>query len=248
MTGEKTIAALKTNFLRQQIRILSQPLKLSDKAKQRSEFSDNELRDVMLKGVYEGLESKYVDADYIQANQIVRRHNNAVFDRVAVSNVATQIEQLFWYSSEPDDHLAGGELGDDGVLRIGDDLADADNIHKLSTMFDEDEQSTEFAEALALLQDLSEKQQALKRKLERYKRLQRLLEPLENPQQSVQPNLVTRDGPLADELARSKTLGIRVAGGLARRNERGERSSASENGDIDMVDEGQKVAALLKEY
>ncbi|KIW00302.1 hypothetical protein, variant [Verruconis gallopava] len=231
MTGEKTIAALKTNFLRQQIRILSQPLKLSDKAKQRSEFSDNELRDVMLK-----------------ANQIVRRHNNAVFDRVAVSNVATQIEQLFWYSSEPDDHLAGGELGDDGVLRIGDDLADADNIHKLSTMFDEDEQSTEFAEALALLQDLSEKQQALKRKLERYKRLQRLLEPLENPQQSVQPNLVTRDGPLADELARSKTLGIRVAGGLARRNERGERSSASENGDIDMVDEGQKVAALLKEY
>jgi hypothetical protein len=51
MADEKTIAALKTNFLRQQIRILSQPLKLSDKAKERIELSDGDLRDIMLRGI-----------------------------------------------------------------------------------------------------------------------------------------------------------------------------------------------------
>ena len=62
------------------------------------------------------------------ANQIVRRHNNSVYDRVAISNVATQIEQLFWYESEPGD-LFGGEgegEGSDGVLRVGDDLMEAE--------------------------------------------------------------------------------------------------------------------------
>lgn len=52
MADAKTIAALKTNFLRQQIRILSQPLKLSDKAKERAELSDADLRDVMLRGLF----------------------------------------------------------------------------------------------------------------------------------------------------------------------------------------------------
>ena len=56
------------------------------------------------------------------ANQILRRHNESAYDRVAVSNVATQIEQLFWFSSEPEDLLMGDSGGDDGVLRRGDDL------------------------------------------------------------------------------------------------------------------------------
>lgn len=62
------------------------------------------------------------DIDFT-ANQIVRRHNSSVYDRVAVSNVATQIEQLFWFASEPEDLLAG-EGGEDGVLRLGDDLTE----------------------------------------------------------------------------------------------------------------------------
>jgi hypothetical protein len=50
MSNEKTIAALKTNFLRQQIRILSQPLKLSEKAKEHAQLSGGDLRDIMLRG------------------------------------------------------------------------------------------------------------------------------------------------------------------------------------------------------
>jgi hypothetical protein len=60
----------------------------------------------------------------VVANQIIRRHNNAVYDRVAVSNVATQIEQLFWYSSEPEDLLGGERREGDGLLRVGDDVAE----------------------------------------------------------------------------------------------------------------------------
>jgi hypothetical protein len=52
MTDEKTIVALKTNFLRQQIRILSQPLKLSDKAKESAELSNGDLRDIILRGKF----------------------------------------------------------------------------------------------------------------------------------------------------------------------------------------------------
>lgn len=50
MSDDKTIAALKTNFLRQQIRILSQPLRLSDKAKERVDLPDGDMRDIMLRG------------------------------------------------------------------------------------------------------------------------------------------------------------------------------------------------------
>jgi hypothetical protein len=50
MADSKTIAALKTNFLRQQIRILSQPLKLSDRAKERADLPDGDLREIMLRG------------------------------------------------------------------------------------------------------------------------------------------------------------------------------------------------------
>lgn len=197
------------------------------------------------------------------ANQIVRRHNNAVYDRVAVSNVATQIEQLFWYSSEPDDLLGGERHESDGVLRVGDDVAEPEyefpsnpsppsmliknhrNIEMITTTIDEEEQTTQFTRAMSRLQALNDRRQAARRKLEQYKQLQKMLEPLKSPPKSVQPNLVTRDGPLADELARSKALGIRVAGGVARRKERCVDAGMDGDDDIVMVDEGQKLAGIL---
>jgi hypothetical protein len=119
------------------------------------------------------------------------------------------------------------------------------NIHKLSSAIDEDDQTEEFADALARLQELDERRQVLRRKLEQYRRLKEIIEPLQDPQQNVQPDLVTRDGPLAEELAKTKALGIRVAAGVARRNDRNEGSGADEDDDVVMVDEGAKVAAIL---
>jgi hypothetical protein len=66
------------------------------------------------------------DTDCVPANQILRRHNNAAYDRVAVSNVATQIEQLFWYASESEDLLVQEREGNAGALRVGDDLTETE--------------------------------------------------------------------------------------------------------------------------
>lgn len=67
------------------------------------------------------------------------------------------------------------------------------------------------------------------------------MEPFKDPQNSIQPNLVTRDGPLADEMTKSKALGIRVAGRLAGMEE------PDGGGDDDdfMMDENEKLAAVL---
>jgi hypothetical protein len=114
-------------------------------------------------------------------------------------------------------------------------------------VFDEDERTDDFASHLSRLQALNERRHALKRKLEQYRQLQKLLKPLKNPQESVQPNLVTRDSLLADELAKSKALGIRVAGGIARMNERGGSEERDEDDDIVMVNESQKLATILNQ-
>ena len=49
-------------------------------------------------------------------------------------------------------------------------------------------------------------------KLQRYQKLQQLLRPYEQPESNVQPNLVQKDGEMAEELARLRVLCARVAG------------------------------------
>jgi hypothetical protein len=114
-------------------------------------------------------------------------------------------------------------------------------------MIDDEDATENFTAALTRLQELSERRKAMQCKLEQYKKLQELLEPLKNAKTSVQPNLVTKDGALAEELARTKTLGIRVAGGIARRKERADGLGRGDDGDEDviMVDESARVAAIL---
>jgi hypothetical protein len=59
---------------------------------------------------------------------------------------------------------------------------------------------------------LSEKIYARRQRLAQFKRLQQLLKPFENPQENIQPNIVTRDGELGRELDRMRILMARVAG------------------------------------
>jgi hypothetical protein len=55
------------------------------------------------------------------ANQIVRRHNNSVFDRITVRNVAKQIENLHWEDGMPDLSDEDDDEDED-LMRHGDDL------------------------------------------------------------------------------------------------------------------------------
>jgi hypothetical protein len=48
--------------------------------------------------------------------------------------------------------------------------------------------------------------------LAQYKQLEALLEPFKNPQENIQPNLLTRDGELVREIDKMRMLVARVAG------------------------------------
>jgi hypothetical protein len=76
------------------------------------------------------------------------------------------------------------------------------------------QQSPEFAERLQRLKALSEKRDALVRRVRQYNTVQNQLQPLKT--ESIQPTLVARDGPIAEELTKAKSLGIRLTGRVAR--------------------------------
>lgn len=116
------------------------------------------------------------------------------------------------------------------------------NIEKLSSLAEEDEGvSEELQSQIRSLQELQSRRAELQKKLASYRHLQSLMEPFKDPQNCIQPHLVTRDGPLADEMTKSKALGIRVAGRLAGMEE----PDAGGDDDDLMIDENEKLAAVL---
>jgi hypothetical protein len=93
-------------------------------------------------------------------------------------------------------------------------------------------------ERLASLDNLRQQRQ---RRLEQLRQLQRLLEPFSEPQNNVQPNLVTRDGELVRELEKMRMLVARVSGRIA-------HSQKGDNGGEAAIVMGsdQKLTALLE--
>jgi Kinetochore complex Fta4 of Sim4 subunit, or CENP-50 len=92
------------------------------------------------------------------------------------------------------------------------------------------------------LRDLDERRKAMREKVAGYKRLKEMLEPFENATEAVQPNLVARDGDLEKELEKMRLLVARVRG---RVEALPENTVAEEEMEIDVPDEGQKIAALF---
>lgn len=89
--------------------------------------------------------------------------------------------------------------------------------------------------AVARLQGLSARRLTLQQKLNTYRTLLSLLEPYRDPQENIQPNLVGRDAPLAPELAKTRTLAIRVAGRIGEKY--GDIIDAGEADDVEMVED-----------
>lgn len=65
------------------------------------------------------------------------------------------------------------------------------------------------------LVEYDQKRQQRQQHLEQLRHLQRLLEPYEDPQKDIQPNLITRDGELVLELEKMRMLVARVGGRIA---------------------------------
>jgi len=116
------------------------------------------------------------------------------------------------------------------------------NVAKLALMAEQPDIPEDFTTKIRRLQELRTRRTNLQKKLTALRQFQDFIQPIKDPQNSVQPNLVTRDGPLAEELARSKTLGIRVAGRVAGLDGEGR----DEDEDVVMVDQREKVRRILE--
>ncbi|KAF2838220.1 hypothetical protein M501DRAFT_1005088 [Patellaria atrata CBS 101060] len=243
-TNIDTVIALKSAFLRGQIRTLSQQLQVPERWR---EDSDE-------------LPAKMVREVVGEVNRRIRHHNKTVYFTPAIRQTAEQIDALYWKSGEPDLTVLESENANpdptpEQPLREGEDLSLEVNIARIPATLEhlDAEGEEELVKLQTRLLELAERREAARRKLATYTHLQTLIAPLKNPQSSIQPNLVTRDGQLAAELAKLRNLSVRVAGRVPEWVERekgrkGREGEEEEEGldddDIEIEDEDEKVRRI----
>jgi hypothetical protein len=195
-----------------------------------------------------GIELSVVKGALDKVNRDLKQHSRKVYSRQMMDHIVQQIDEFYWESGarEIDDEDADEAPEDDSnTLYQNDNLTLDENIAKLPTVWDTSADPTssrdisqdDYTTALARLQDLSAQRLALQTKLSTYRTLLTLLEPYRKPKENIQPNLVWRDAPLAPELAKMRTLAIRVAGRVGERfGDVQVPATADEEGDVDMVE------------
>lgn len=179
-------------------------------------------------------------------NRNLKQHSRKVYSRQMIEHVVEQIDTLYWEagaqsipSDNEDDTEVDLEEGSN-ILYQSDDLTLDTNIAKLPSTFPSSSLSKvsqdDYLAMLTRLQDLSAQRQTLQNRLNTYRTLLSLLEPYRQPREKIQPNLVWKDAPLAPELAKTRTLAVRVAGRVAERF--GEvqvpATAEEEDGDVDL--------------
>lgn len=195
-----------------------------------------------------GIELSVVKGALDKVNRDLKQHSRKVYSRQMMDHIVQQIDEFYWESGarEIDDEDADEAPEDDSnTLYQNDNLTLDENIAKLPTVWDTSADPTssrdisqdDYTTALARLQDLSAQRLALQTKLSTYRTLLTLLEPYRKPKENIQPNLVWRDAPLAPELAKMRTLTIRVAGRVGERfGDVQVPATADEEGNVDMVE------------
>lgn len=166
-----------------------------------------------------------------------------------MEHVVEQIDMMYWEAGTRDvdeEFDAATDATDDAnTVYQNDDLTEDKTIAKLPTHWDtSDEPSSsrsgdvtqdDYLASLSRLQDLASRRQMLENKLNTTRTLLSLLEPYRNPKENIQPNLVWKDSPLAPELAKMRTLAIRVAGRVDERfGDVQVPATAEDDGDVDM--------------
>lgn len=141
-----------------------------------------------------------------------------VFSAQSQRLVAEQIESLHWTLVDAESKDADANTL---IVKREADLTEASAVQALPEDFedlylhpDHHDDETNAAETYTALREelleLARKRDVLKQKLSSHKYLQNLLEPLDNPQANIQPNLVTKDGDMSRELDRMRVLLARV--------------------------------------
>lgn len=166
-----------------------------------------------------------------------------------IEHVVEQIDTLYWESGtkQIDDEEEEEEADTEVDLTYNadlpyrsDDLTLDSNIAKLPVVWPGTSQAPDvnqdtYLDAISRLQDLSSQRLVLQSNLKTTQTLLSLLEPYRKPKENIQPNLVWKDAPLAPELAKTRTLAMRVTGRVGERlGDVQVPSTADEDGDIDM--------------
>ncbi|KZM23346.1 uncharacterized protein EKO05_0007638 [Ascochyta rabiei] len=235
MSKQGTVVEQKQFFLQAKKHQLSRAINPSQRLKTIAEDGGIEL------GVVKGALDK--------VNRDLKQHSRKVYSRQMMEHVVEQIDQLYWESGARDIDDEGLDEAtdaaeDSSTLYQNENLTLDENIAKLPTVWDTSVDPTssrnvdqdDYTTALARLQDLSAQRLSLQSKLNTYRTLLTLLEPYRKPKENIQPNLVWRDAPLAPELAKTRTLAIRVAGRVGERfGDVQVPATADEDEDVDMV-------------
>jgi hypothetical protein len=221
-----TVVEQKQLFLQTRKHILSRGIPPSERL--RSIAQDGGIELSVMKGVLDkGRRSHHLHTYtiYVTLTSIVNRdlkqHSRKVYSRQMIEHVVEQIDTLYWESgaSHPSDHEDNPSISDiheddtDTLYQNSDLTLDA-NIVKLPATWpdrDADVSQDEYLSSVSRLQELSARRQTLQNRLDTYRTLLSLLEPYRKPTERIQPNLVWKDAPLAPELAKTRTLAIRVA-------------------------------------
>ncbi|EEQ34231.1 hypothetical protein McanMca71_005020 [Microsporum canis] len=231
MSSTRTISEAKLAFLRDQVRVLSAPLEPSPDWREYGPIVEDDIGD------------KFINEALQKLNTVLKQHNRTVFSTQAIHHVSQQIERLYWNSIGPD-------LGEENARQLdidkGADLTNTRNISRLPDEWPEEGMSEEDKSRYDLLRERLIKLDAERKRREdrllQYKRLKGLLEPFEDPLNTIQPNLATRDGELGAELDRMRMLLAKVASKVGRIQS---VSSSSEQVAGPVMDPDEKLARLL---
>ncbi|OAL66332.1 hypothetical protein A7C99_1737 [Trichophyton rubrum] len=225
MSSTRTISEVKLGFLRDQIRVLSAPLSPSPDWREYGPATEDDI-----------------------GEKAISEHNRAVFSTQAIHHVSQQIERLYWDSISPEFGQEGSRQPD---IDKGADLTNARNISKLPDEWLEDGVDEEDKSRYKFLRERLVKLDAERKKREdkllQYKHLKSLLEPFEDPLNTIQPNLATRDGELGAELDRMRMLLAKVASkvGKIQSDTQNSEKKAEEEEEEAIMDTDDKLARLL---
>ncbi|GLB06281.1 hypothetical protein AtubIFM57258_001578 [Aspergillus tubingensis] len=215
MESTRTISELKSSFIRAQVRILSEGLEPpEDWRNYAAETEEDDLSDKVVGDVLQKL------------NAALKQHSRIVYSSQAVQHVAQQITSLYWSSVTQAIHNPGN------IAQLPLELEDQSAS---------EEQRARYQELRERLTDLDRLRQQRQRRLDQLRQLQQLLEPFREPQKHIQPNLVTRDGELVQELDKMRMLVARVGG----RVEQGKKKLGAQEQDKPYLGCDQKLDALL---
>ncbi|EER36510.1 conserved hypothetical protein [Histoplasma capsulatum H143] len=233
MDSSKTITEIKSSFVRNQIRILSVALTPSEDWHDYGPTSEDNIPDKIVEDVLQKL------------NAILKKHNRAVFSSQAIHHVARQIENLYWNSVDPE---TGGELSQGLVIEKGTDLSNSMSIARLPEQWSYDgnddvgeDDKVRYEQLRLRLLELDKQRKKQQERLTQYRLLRELLEPFKDPQMNIQPNLVTRDSPLGQEIDRMRMLVAKVTSRVGRGGRNVELEGASQS----INDHDAKLSAVL---